>query len=218
MTGQTGPIESPQVVPDIRWERTRADGTSIGLSSHPCFQMPQTPLPRHRAPDLTLDLVGGGTWTLHDQQPETFTLLVFYRGLHCPVCKKYLKTLTDLQADYTERGVEVVAVSMDTEVRARKARMDWDLGDFPLGYGLDAETARAWGLYLSHAIKDEEPDLFSEPGLFLVRPGGELYYAAVTSEPFGRPYLPTFLESVDFILENDYPARGEVQAPELQSA
>ncbi|MEP0549035.1 MAG: peroxiredoxin-like family protein [Rhodothermales bacterium] len=170
-----------------------------------------TPLPRRPAPSLTVDLVGGGSWSLADQEPEQFTLLVFYRGLHCPVCKDYLQTLTDLQADYAERGVDVVAVSMDSEVRARKARMDWDLGDFPLGYDLDAATARAWGLWLSTAIKDAEPDLFSEPGLFLVRPDGELYYAAVNSMPFGRPHLPSFLKSVDFILENDYPARGEVE-------
>lgn len=181
--------------------------------------MPTTPLPRHPAPSLSFPLLGGGTWSLRDQQPENFTLLIFYRGLHCPVCKTYLKTLTDLQADYAERGVEVVAVSMDTQSRARKARMDWDLGDFPLGYGLDAPTARAWGLYLSHAIKDAEPDLFSEPGLFLVRPGGDLYYAAVNSMPFGRPHLPTFLKSIDFILENDYPARGEVAVdPVLEAA
>ncbi len=170
-----------------------------------------TPLPRRPAPTLTFDLVGGGSWSLADQQPEAFTLVVFYRGLHCPVCKKYLQTLTELQRDYAERGVEVVAVSMDTEARARKARMDWDLGDFPLGHSLDVKTAEAWGLYFSEAIKDAEPDLFSEPGLVLVRPDGELYYVAVNSMPFGRPHLPTFLKSIDFILENDYPARGEVE-------
>lgn len=170
-----------------------------------------SPLPRRPAPTLSFPTVGGETWTLADQSPEALTLVVFYRGLHCPVCKDYLQTLTDLQSDYAERGVEVVAVSMDTAARARKARMDWDLGGFPLGHSLDAATARAWGLYLSTAIKDAEPDLFSEPGLFLVRPDGELYYAAVNSMPFGRPHLPSFLESVDFILDNDYPARGEVE-------
>lgn len=174
--------------------------------------MPTTPLPRQPAPPLSFPLVGGGTWTLDEQDPESFTLVIVYRGLHCPVCRRYLKTLTDVQGDYADLGVEVVAVSMDTEVRARKARMDWELGDFPLGHSLDVETARAWGLYLSEAVKDGEPDLFSEPGFFLVRPDGTLYYAAVNSAPWGRPHLPSFVKAVDYIVESDYPARGEVDA------
>ncbi len=176
----------------------------------PLCLVPTPPLPRQPAPDLTVDLVDGGTWRLADQSPEAFTLVVAYRGLHCPVCKSYLETLSDLRTDYAERGVEVIAVSMDSAARARKARMDWAVEGMPIGHGMSRETARAWGLYLSAGIKDGEPDLFSEPGLFLVRPDGTLYYAAVNSAPWGRPYLPSFMKSIDFILENDYPARGEV--------
>ena len=174
--------------------------------------MPHTPVPRQSAPPLSVPLVGGGTWTLSEQSPENFTLLIFYRGLHCPVCKEYLQTLTEVMSDYGEAGVEAIALSMDSEVRARKSRMDWELDGFPLAHSLSAEAARAWGLYLSEAIKDAEPDLFSEPGLFLVRPDGTLYYAAVNSSPWGRPHLPSFVKSVRWILENDYPARGEVVA------
>ncbi|MDT7858379.1 peroxiredoxin-like family protein [Rubrivirga sp. S365] len=172
--------------------------------------MPTTPVPRQPVPDLSVDLVDGGTWRLADQSPQAFTLVVAYRGLHCPVCKSYLETLSDVRAEYAERGVEAVAVSMDSATRARKARMDWDVEGVPIGYGMTESTARAWGLYLSRGIKDGEPDLFSEPGLFLVRADGTLYYAAVNSAPWGRPHLPSFLKSIDFIQENDYPARGEV--------
>ena len=171
--------------------------------------MPTTPRPRQPTPDLSVNLVDGGTWRLADRSPEAFTLVVAYRGLHCPVCKSYLKTLAGLQADYDERGVEVVAVSMDSAARARKARMDWAVEGVPIGHGMSAETASAWGLYLSEGVKDGEPDLFSEPGFFLVRPDGALYYAAVNSAPWGRPHLPSFLKTVNFIVENDYPARGE---------
>ena len=38
--------------------------------------------PRSRTPDLTVETVRHGTWTLADQNPESFTLLVFYRGHH----------------------------------------------------------------------------------------------------------------------------------------
>ena len=101
------------------------------------------------------------------------------------MCKSYLETLSDVLGDYAERGVEVVAVSMDSVARTRKARMDWAVEAVPIGYGMTESTARAWGLYLSQGIKDGEPDLFSEPGFFLVRPDGTLYYAAVNSAPWG---------------------------------
>jgi peroxiredoxin len=140
---------------------------------------------------------------------------VFYRGVHCPVCKSYLETLSDVRDAYAERGVEVVAVSMDTEARARTAHQEWDVAGVPIGYGMDEETAHIWGLFLSEGIKDAEPDLFSEPGLFLVRADGTLHYAAVNSAPWGRPHLPSFLKSIDFVQENDYPARGEVAEREL---
>jgi hypothetical protein len=78
-----------------------------------------------------------------------------------------------------------------------------------VGYDLDRETAEAWGLYFSKAINDGEPDLFSEPGLFLVRSDGSLYYAAVNSMPFGRPKLGDMVKALAFVNEKDYPPRGE---------
>uniref|UniRef100_UPI00342C7B88 redoxin domain-containing protein n=1 Tax=uncultured Tenacibaculum sp. TaxID=174713 RepID=UPI00342C7B88 len=46
-----------------------------------------------------------------DQNPDNFTLVVFYRGLHCPLCKKYLQQLKKLLSEFEKRGVNVVAVS-----------------------------------------------------------------------------------------------------------
>lgn len=38
--------------------------------------------PRTHAPELALDLVGGGSFRLSEHKPETFTIVVFYRGRH----------------------------------------------------------------------------------------------------------------------------------------
>ena len=85
-----------------------------------------------------------------------------------------------------------------------------------LGYGLDLATARAWGLYISAgrgttSIGIEEPALFSEPGLFLVRADGTLYYMAIQTMPFARPPARELLAALDFVIKADYPARGEYQ-------
>ncbi|WP_353777007.1 redoxin domain-containing protein [Winogradskyella sp. 3972H.M.0a.05] len=167
--------------------------------------------PQTQAPKLEVNLLGGDTWKLEDQNPENFTMLVFYRGLHCPVCEKYLKTLNGLLDTYADKGVDVIAISMDGEARARKARMKWELSeDLKIGYGVDAETANNWGLYLSKAIKDYEPDVFSEPGLFLIKPDNSIYFVTLNSTPWGRPHLATFVKVIDYINTSGYPARGEI--------
>lgn len=50
----------------------------------------RTVLPGTLAPALELPMVGGEPFRLADRAPELFTLLVFNRGLHCPVCHAQL--------------------------------------------------------------------------------------------------------------------------------
>ena len=168
------------------------------------------PTPKHSAPSLTFKTLDGEQWTVDDQRPQNFSMVVFYRGLHCPICKKHLQQLHELIPAFEERGVNVVAVSMDTEKRARLSRKDWELPNLTLGYELSKESAVEWGLYLSEAVKDGEPAVFSEPGLFLIDNKNEVYYSNINSNPWGRPYLPTFVKAVDYIVKSGYPARGEM--------
>lgn len=170
--------------------------------------MTTTPVPGTPAPELSVDLVGGGSFKLADEQPDAFTMVVFYRGTHCPVCRSYLRQLRDLADDYRSLGVEPVAISMDHEGRATRSVEEWELDGFRVGYGLSEESARAWGLFMSTATKEGEPDVFAEPGLFLIRPDGTLFYAAITSLPWGRPDLAELPKAIRFIQDKDYPARG----------
>ncbi|MBV17434.1 MAG: alkyl hydroperoxide reductase [Thalassospira sp.] len=175
-----------------------------------------TPLvPRQKVPSLSVPLVGGGTWSLADQSPENFTMIVFYRGLHCPICGKYLKDLDNRLEDFAKRGVNVVVLSSDSEERAITAKEKWGLENIDLGYGLALEKAREWGLYIStsNGVTSsgfEEPALFSEPGLFLVRPDGTLYFGTVQTMPFARTAFAEILGALDFVIAKNYPARGEV--------
>lgn len=170
--------------------------------------MPTTPEAGVAAPDLKVPLIIGTEWELAKQDPRAFTMINVYRGLHCPVCQSHLKTLKGLYDQFIDKGVEVLNVSMDTEEQAREAHEGWDLGNIPMGYGLSEAQAADWGLYLSEAIKEDEPDIFAEPGLFLVRPDGTLHLAVVSNSPFARPDLEALLGRIDFIVEKSYPARG----------
>ena len=170
--------------------------------------------PRETAPEMSFATVDAGTWTLSQRSPKNLSMVVAYRGLHCPVCRGYLKELNDRVGEFAERGVEVVAVSTDGEERARAAKTDWELPDLTIGYGLSIEEARKMGLFISTSrgktsIGIEEPAMFNEPGLYLVKPDGTLYSAFIQTTPFARPKFDDILKAVDFINANDYPARGE---------
>lgn len=165
--------------------------------------------PGTQVPELKLPLTIGAQYDLSEQHPENFTLVVFYRGLHCPICRGQLKDLSGKLGEFTDRGVNVVAVSMDSKERAMQVDEKWDTGDVPLAYGMSEDTARAWGLYISSGREDsDEPDVFSEPGVFLLRPDGTLYFASTQNAPFTRPPLDQLLQGIDYIVKNDYPTRG----------
>lgn len=165
--------------------------------------------PREQAPDLQLPLVGGGTFRLADQAPGLFTMVVFNRGLHCPVCQAQLHELDRRFDELAGLGIEVVSVSGENEERATRMRDEWKLAKLPLAYGLDEEQMRSWGLFVSHGIGDDEPAVFNEPGLFLIRPDGTVYYESILSMPVGRPRIDDLLGGIEYWTANDYPARGD---------
>jgi peroxiredoxin len=170
--------------------------------------------PRQPVPELNLSTLQGA-WSLSEQEPDNFTMVVFYRGLHCPICSKYLAELNKLVDDFSEVGVSTLAVSSDGEERAQQAREDWGLDKVNLGYDLSVDQSRDWGLHRSAgrgktSVGIEEPAEFAEPGLYLVRPDNSLYWGQVSTMPFARPHFREILGALNFVLANDYPARGEL--------
>ncbi|MDC6167786.1 peroxiredoxin-like family protein [Paucibacter sp. XJ19-41] len=171
-------------------------------------------IPRQAVPPLQVPTLDHGDFTLSDDMATNFTLVVFYRGLHCPICLKYLLELGRLQPEFEKRGIKVVAISSDGRERAQAMADKLKAPDLRMGYDLSLAKAREWGLFISTSrgttsIGIEEPALFSEPGVFIVRPDGTLYYGAAQTMPFARPHFDELLAALDFTLEKNYPARGE---------
>jgi peroxiredoxin len=171
-------------------------------------------MPRQKTPDLSLPLVGGGTFTLSSERSARGTVVCFYRGLHCPQCANYLKELEHFTPAFSERDVGTVAISADGAERAAAMAEKVGAAELRIAYGLPLKEARDWGLYISSSrgktsIGIEEPSLFSEPGLFLVTHDRTLYYMNVQTMPFARPHFGDLLTAVDAAIEKDYPARGE---------
>jgi hypothetical protein len=42
-----------------------------------------------------------------------------------------------------------------------------------------------------------------------VKPDGTLYWASISTMPFARPHFDEMGQAIDFVLNKNYPARGE---------
>lgn len=171
-------------------------------------------VPRQKTPPLELELLGQGRFNLDRMTGTRGALLCFYRGLHCPLCAKYLTDLENRTAAFAERGVETIAISSDDRERAQAMAEKINAKELRFAFGLPLQQARDWGLYISTSRGKtsagvEEPPLFAEPGVFLVHPDRTLYWASVQTMPFARPNFGELLGALDFVIANDYPARGE---------
>ncbi len=164
--------------------------------------------PRQDTPELSVPLINGTRWELSKQNPESFTVIVFYRGLHCPKCKQQLEDIKDHLDQLSKVGANIVAISSDTEEIAKQTYEQWNIEGLPIGYGFPIEEARKWGLFISKGIKDE-PEMFTEPGIFIIKNNGKLYASSIQTMPFARPHIKEIIGAIKFVTEKKYPARGE---------
>ena len=83
------------------------------------------PFLRQPAPTLDLPLVGGGRVGLAATTPHQFALVVAYRGVHCPQCRRQPSELDSRLGGLRDFGVDkVVAVSGDDQAgRAGRPRV-----------------------------------------------------------------------------------------------
>jgi peroxiredoxin len=124
-------------------------------SDHPILQ------PGSKAPDFTLPGVDGKTHSLADYASSPALVIVFTCN-HCPIAQMYEQRITQLAADYSKRGVAVVAIQPNAPEALRvdeldcsdisdsleemKIRVAYKHLDYPYLYdGETQQTARAYG-------------------------------------------------------------------------
>ena len=93
-------------------------------------------IPRQKVPDLNISLLDQEKYILSSQTKGKFNLLVFYRGLHCPLCLDYLTELKYLTYEFFKRKTKIIAISSDNEDRAQQMYNKIGRPDFPIGYNL----------------------------------------------------------------------------------
>lgn len=168
-------------------------------------------IPGAAMPAVNARLTTGEAWSLAAEKTAKLTLLVFYRGAFCPVCRTWLADAERLLPDFEKRGIGVIALSCDSVSDARRSRESWELKNLRMGAELSLDDARQAGLYISGGkgvnpvTGLKEPRLFTEPGILAVRPDGTLYAAWVQSVPYARPHWAEILTALDTFLARDLP-------------
>ena len=170
-------------------------------------------------PSIVLPLVGGGTHDLAARvDSRHWKLVVVYRGLHCPLCTKYLLELETLQTTLAEQRIEVVAVSADTREKA-ESRVEQSGLTLPVAYDLSIAQMVQFGLYISDPASEKETDRpFAEPGVFAINEEGLLQLVDISNAPFLRPELDAVLGGIGYVRKpqaeradpcgKSYPIRG----------
>lgn len=183
------------------------------------------------SPSLVVATLSGEIFDLSTQNPEHFTIIVFYRGRQCPTCMGQLKEVEGLLAQATKQGIHVIAISMDTREKALEsvaiAQYAISSGaesdekkevassfNLPIGYGMTEAQARSWGLYISCGRNEKEPPVFSEPGMYVIRADNTVYFAQTQSSPFTRPNFQQLLEGLQYVVDHNYPTRGTLTKKE----
>ncbi|BBD58367.1 redoxin domain-containing protein [Nostoc sp. HK-01] len=162
----------------------------------------------NQAPVLEVKTLDGKIWKLADQTPQNYTMIVFYRGLHCPICEQYITDLEQKLDDFKQLGVEAIALSGDSLEKAQQFQAKANIQNLTIGYSLTPDEMRRWGLYLTKGHFESEPVLFSEPAVFLVKPDGRLYFANIGTHPFSRVDFGFLLQGLEYIIPRNYPFRG----------
>ncbi|WP_339722252.1 redoxin domain-containing protein [uncultured Paraglaciecola sp.] len=164
-------------------------------------------------PQIDVKTPDGRVVSLVEIKPQVatgrWTLVVVYRGQHCPICLKYLNELAMLTGRFEALNIDIVAVSADNKQQLDQFKVNGLNVGFPVLLELQVEDMKKLGLYISEPTSDSETDhLFTEPGLFLVNPKGETAMLEIANAPFIRPNIDQFVTGLEYALENSYPIRG----------
>jgi peroxiredoxin len=97
----------------------------------------------NRAPELSGTLANGDSFRLADEAGGRH-VLVFYRGLHCGLCRVRLEQLGTNLSGYERQGARVVAVTLDSPESSRALAEQLDLRFSILS--TDSLAFETWGI------------------------------------------------------------------------
>ena len=131
-------------------------------------------------PDLTIEVVGGGTLAIPRDLAGSYAVVLFYRGSWCPYCCAQLAAFSRAREHFAEIGIKIVALSVDDRTTS-EALVDKLRLSFPVGFGADAaKVSAATGAYVA------EGAAYLQSTGFVLDQRGKILTAVYSSGAIGR--------------------------------
>lgn len=163
-------------------------------------------------PDVEIQNAKGETVKLKALAAEKPLLLIFYRGGWCPFCNFQIRELTQAYAQFEERGVTPVAISVDSVDEASKTEGAYTI-PFPVlsdpdllahkGFKVinevpaeDRERLKKMGMDLEASSKRDHGTV-AIPGVFLIDGEGVVRWAHANEDYRVRPSIAQLLAAID---------------------
>jgi len=131
--------------------------------------MSQKFVPGMPCPDIKIPMLAGGKHRISSTTiANSWKLIVFYRGSHCPFCANYVKELNGMSVAFLQSNIDVLAISSDPEEKALTFAAEHNL-TIDIGFDLTTQQMGQMGLYISDPVSTHETNRpFCEPGLFVL--------------------------------------------------
>jgi peroxiredoxin len=162
-----------------------------------------------KAPDFSLPGVDGQTRTLTGLLAAHKAVAVIFSCNHCPYVRAWEGRMVDVQRDYQEKGVTLVAINSndtvkypDDDFESMKRRAQEQGFNFPYLHDESQAVARAYGG--THT-----------PHIFLLDSAGTLRYRGAVDDNYDDPQAVeiTYLrDALDAVLAGKTPPIAETQA------
>ena len=106
-------------------------------------------MPGEKTPSLVLNTLDNQEWSLEKNLNNNMTMIVFYRGLHCPICSDFLKLIETQLEDYKKANTNVIVVSMDSKEKAEKTKESWGLSNLNIAFLVKKKQENGIYIFLS---------------------------------------------------------------------
>ena len=103
---------------------------------------PPAPRQDFAAPDFTVQTLDGDTMTLHDLRGQVVVLNFW--ATWCSPCKAEMPALQRVYLDTRDRGVEILAITVETDKTALQDFVDAYQLTFPIGVDASTEVSRLY--------------------------------------------------------------------------
>lgn len=157
-------------------------------------------------PAIVLPVLGGEPTDISKPTGKhDWKLMLVYRGKHCPLCSMQLAELEQTRGQFSEIGIDVMAISADSHALAQTHLAEVDR-NYPVAYELSQSQMKSLGLHISgtqNGSNVERP--FAEPGLFIVDHDGKLQMIDISNVPFSRPNLSSVAAGMKWLRGQEVP-------------